>query len=226
MTQSPGTRREILQTVSTALAIAGAGCSVRRESDASPNPISTEPSKTPISEYRFSLESVMKEQPSNVNPARFQVRLTNEGSKSVDLGYGVELMYSLIGPPAEQGKSFSSTAAEYFIIVPSKELPTGVTNPNEDCWQFGEGQEQITPLPIPAIIKWRSVEPSKSISSTFNVYSKATNDICYPPGEYLFRDSVMVESEARENIMGLTITMKVDDRGKFSVDAHPPIPPE
>lgn len=202
MPPSSLTRRKVLQVAAGSFGPLFGGCSTI---GSQPTPTeSTSPTKTnspPISSPRFSFVATIIQQPSTSSPPQFRASLTNEGSNTVTVEYGADLLWSV-----------DAEYPEILKLIPAKHLTENPkTTPNDQCWQHQD------PVPIPAMATVHPFSPNEQLSQTFAVYNR--EDECYPRGEYSVRDEIEIEGVEGHVELGVIIT--INDSGEFAIEATP-----
>jgi hypothetical protein len=164
----------------------------------------------------------MLQQASAEEPARFEVRLRNVGSKTVTLGMGPTLLFS--DTAATDGLQW----ADAIVIGPETYI-----GPWEDpfrtddgCWRYpNEGYL------VQSILEEIEVAPGDSITETYEVYTSGKTRSCLPKGRYYFQDkngfrsgllqgTANVSREARDMI--LTVVLQIDGEHRITVQAQKP----
>ena len=210
------TRRMFLRIGSSSFFFGASGCN---SSESTPNdegtktttPIATTP--TPQS-TEVPLEFVAKvvKQPTNNGPGVIEARLTNSGSKSVDIGFGPTLLFTDNSDP-------SLVWSDELVLIPSTRVGPVETpdSTSEGCWRYTNDGPYIR-----SILEWRSLDPGSSISEQYRLYTRGTDTPCLPVGTYRYEDKEYVEEESRPIL--LSLLLEVPESGKLSVDSEGPRP--
>lgn len=214
-------RRSVLQLSAIALSGGLAGCSTGQsglEDNGTQTPTSspTASARSPTESTRaapdLSLSAAIFQQPSTAMPAEVEVRLSNEGAKEVELGYGPALLFT------DNSASDDLQWPENLVIDPETNVGPwkDPVRTADSCWRYPEDASR----PVQSILEWRTLDAGESLSERYEVYTDSDADSCLPQGSYRFQDKGYVEKESRS--MVLTLVLEVDDTHQLTARTEEP----
>jgi len=165
----------------------------------------------------------MLQQPSAEEPARFEARLRNVGSKTVTLGMGPTLLFS------DNAAADDLQWADAIVIDPETYIGPWEDpfRTDDECWRYPNDGRTL----VQSILEETEVAPGDSITETYEVYTRGKTRSCLPKGRYYFQDkngfrsgalqgTDSMNKEARDMI--LTVVLQIDGKHRITVQAQNP----
>ena len=188
---SPCSRRTVLRAAALSTVVALSGCASIPDDGVSTDPTTrttvanhtrsrtataTETTQS-LPDGTFSFEAEVLSQATASRPSRVAARLTNETDRRVSLRMGPALLFS------------DTAGGEVRTPRPLVVLPETNVGPNEPpsgrvdgCWRW-ESERFVQ-----SILETYPLDPGESVFERYDVYTSASADECFPPGEYYLDD--------------------------------------
>jgi hypothetical protein len=202
-------RRDILTSLSGAVALAGCGSLGRRE---------TTPTDT---ERSLSYIARVVSQASDSQPLTIEVGVQNDSERVVSIAATGR------GKPFEELNQFTGDGGELVAVPPDNNRVSvdGLTqSPVDECWRLvGEDGERATIAAI-STASAVSVAVDGRYAVRHHVYERTVDGPCFPPGEYESSLTVIAGGQQGEPAADLTYTLTVDESKQvgLTVDAAEP----
>lgn len=143
---------------------------------------------TEETETSSSLEftSKVQKQQSEDSPAQVEVELINQGSETIEAVFGPALLYT------DNEGSELRWSTEIILDPDTYVGPWDEPVQTKDgCWRYPDDGR----TPVQSSLEEREIDPNKSISETYYIYTVGSDGPCLPQGEYVFQDKGRVSNE-------------------------------
>lgn len=178
----------------------------------------TEPTTTPVplSAYSFDWTAAVVERATRDRPPELRLELTNAGSRTAELGFGLT-------PPFSDPLAESADGGNRLLVFHPEMGPHSAPDTRTDgCWRL-DGEE---PVGVNTVLVRRRLEPGDTLGETYTLYDMPGNGACFPDGSYAARGTPFLPADSGRELR-LGITVRIEDGRVASATAETPsIAPE